>query len=110
MSGDTTHPRRLVWKFDCQGFQPDDISVRTRGQHIVVIARKQTSQMTLKDTERTCDVPDGCDINKMTSKLTDRGILIIEAPYRAPEQRVVREIAVKHETLPAYPGGPTVRK
>lgn len=97
---------RLQWKFNVDGFQPDDISVKTHGRFIDVIAKhseKSTNQQSLKELSRSCTVPDGCDLAQMTSKLTDRGVLVIEVPYRPPElqHRVIKEIPIKHEAAPS---------
>ncbi|XP_065829628.1 heat shock protein 27-like [Oscarella lobularis] len=99
--GDGT--KKLHWSFDVSGFKPEDVSIRTQNGKLEVKAKhedKSDHHEHVREFTRIVNIPEGAGLEGMASKLNDKGLLTIEAPYTPPaiEQKATETvIPVQHE-------------
>ncbi|CAN8004654.1 unnamed protein product [Ixodes hexagonus] len=96
-------PDNFALTMDVRGFMPEEISVKTVGNSVEVHARheEETDQrgLVLREFRRKYTLPDDVDPESVTSKLTGRGLLAVEAPRKTAEKIALSEtvpIPVEH--------------
>lgn len=74
--------------FDCKNFAPDDIDVTTVDNRLTVNAKKTSISGTSSNARefcRTIDLPRSIDHENFQCHLTEDGVLILDAPVKAPD-------------------------
>ncbi len=96
---------KFVVKLDCSHFKPEEITVKTVDNNIVINGKHEEKMdnhgWVQREFTRKYVLPEGCEAEKVTSSLNSNGVLTIEAPKKPLEplkdnERVV-PIAVTHE-------------
>jgi len=96
-------------KLDCSHFKPEEITVKTVDNNIIINGKHEEKQdkhgWITREFTRRYTLPEGCEAEKVISSLNSLGVLTIEAPKRPlpsieQNERVV-PIAVSHETRQA---------
>ncbi|KAL7060039.1 hypothetical protein AAHC03_09395 [Spirometra sp. Aus1] len=75
-------------RFDAKDFAPEDIDVTTVGNRLTVHAKKTITtagSSTSREFSRTVDLPRSIDHEKFQCNLTQDGVLILDAPVKAPD-------------------------
>ncbi|XP_054163548.1 heat shock protein beta-6-like [Oppia nitens] len=79
--------RKFTVRVNCRRFRPEEISVKTVGQCLVIKAKHREWRRACshegwleKEFCHKYDLPDGADPQRVTSRLDTCGILTIEAP------------------------------
>lgn len=93
VTGKDGSPRFKV-RFDVHEFQPNEISVQTQENHLIVKAlhEEKTGTTTIKrQFSRQVDVPKNVDGKGLQASVTKDGILIIDGPVRAPDYEAVQD-------------------
>lgn len=90
---------------DVQHFQPNEISVRTENNSVVVHAKheekKDNHGFISREFTRRYDLPEGFKVEDITSSLSSDGILSIKAPHVTPAvEGNVRHVQIQ-QTGPA---------
>ena len=88
--------KRFRVSFDVSQFRPDEISVRTQEQKLIVYAKhEETSdgKSMSREFSRNVDIPKHVDSQKLQCTLSNDGILQIEAPVPAPAYERIRDTA-----------------
>lgn len=90
---------------DVQHFQPNEISVRTENNSVVVHAKHEEKQdnhgFISREFTRRYELPDGFKVEDVTSSLSSDGILTVKAPHVNPAiEGKVRQIQIQ-QTGPA---------
>ncbi|CAN7945439.1 unnamed protein product [Ixodes hexagonus] len=92
-------PENFTLTMDVRGFVPEEISVKTVGNSVEVHARHEEETdgrgFVLREFRRKYTLPDDVDPESVTSKLTGRGLLAVEAPRKTAEKP-----ALSSETVP----------
>ncbi|EEC02046.1 heat shock HSP20 protein, putative [Ixodes scapularis] len=83
-------PDIFALKLDVRGFVPEEISVKTVGNSVEVHARHEEKDpegrgFVMREFRRKCTLPDDVDPASVTSQLTGRGLLAVEAPRKKAE-------------------------
>ncbi len=89
--------------FDVSQFNPDEISVRTQDNKLIVYAKHEEvdkGRNVSREFSRQIDVPKYVDPNTLKSILGKDGILVIEAPVIAREESQENQAKVQHNSLP----------
>jgi len=82
-------------RIDVSEFSPEELSVQTdtNRRQLVVKAVQSTSTATggqrKRQMNKTIDLPDDVDVNRLVSRLANDGLLTIEAPVAPPTYRAV---------------------
>lgn len=74
--------------FDAKDFAPEDIEVTTVNNQLSVHAKKAQKSggsESMKEFSRTVDLPRSIDHDNFGCNLTDDGVLILDAPVKAPD-------------------------
>jgi crystallin alpha B len=96
---------KFVVKLDCSHFNPEEITVKTVDNNIIINGKHEEKMdkhgWVQREFTRRYELPEGCEAEKVTSALNSSGVLTIEAPKKPLEplkenERVV-PIAVTHE-------------
>jgi crystallin alpha B len=96
-------------KVDCSHFKPEEITVKTVDNNIVIHGKHEEKMdkhgWISREFTRRYALPEECEPQKVISSLNPNGVLTIEAPKRPSQplkdnERVV-PIAVTHETRQA---------
>jgi len=85
--------KKFQVSFDVSQFKPEEISVRTEDQKLIVNAKsdsKTSGSSVSREFSRQIDVPKHVDPLKLTSTLSKDGVLQIEAPVAAPDYHKIR--------------------
>ncbi|KAM7536051.1 hypothetical protein Aperf_G00000097685 [Anoplocephala perfoliata] len=75
-------------RFDAKDFAPEDIDVTTVGNRLTVHANKSVKTNTSESTRefsRSVDLPRSIDHEKFSCSLTEDGVLVLDAPVKAPD-------------------------
>lgn len=75
-------------RFDAKDFAPEDIDVTTVGNRLTVHAKKTITtagSRSSREFSRTVDLPRSIDHEKFQCNLTQDGVLILDAPVKAPD-------------------------
>uniref|UniRef100_A0A5K3EJ41 RPAP1_N domain-containing protein n=1 Tax=Mesocestoides corti TaxID=53468 RepID=A0A5K3EJ41_MESCO len=75
-------------RFDAKDFAPEDIDVTTVGNRLTVHASKSVKTATStssREFSRTVDLPRSIDHEKFQCSLTEDGVLVLDAPVKAPD-------------------------
>ncbi|CAH8827825.1 unnamed protein product [Trichobilharzia szidati] len=75
-------------RFDAKGFDPEDINVTSSDNRLTVHAKKETQKDGVKCHREFCrmvELPRSIDNNHLKCRLTDDGVLMLEAPVKVPE-------------------------
>ncbi|CAN7978973.1 unnamed protein product [Ixodes persulcatus] len=91
-------------RLDVRGFVPEEISVKTVGNSVEVHARHEEKDpegrgFVMREFRRKYTLPDDVDPKSVTSQLTGRGLLAVEAPRKNVETTSVSDtvpISVEH--------------
>ncbi|KAG0431607.1 hypothetical protein HPB47_014178 [Ixodes persulcatus] len=83
-------PDNFALKLDVRGFVPEEISVKTVGNSVEVHARHEEKDpegrgFVMREFRRKYTLPDDVDPESVTSQLTGRGLLAVEAPRKKAE-------------------------
>ncbi|KAG0431600.1 hypothetical protein HPB47_021654 [Ixodes persulcatus] len=83
-------PDNFALKLDVRGFVPEEISVKTVGNSVEVHARHEEKDpegrgFVMREFRRKYTLPDDVDPESVTSQLTGRGLLAVEAPRKMAE-------------------------
>jgi crystallin alpha B len=104
----TNDGNKFVVKLDCSHFKPEEITVKTVDNNIIINGKHEEKMdkhgWVQREFTRRYELPEGCEAEKVTSALNSNGVLIIEAPKKPLEplkgnERVV-PIAMTHEPPP----------
>ena len=68
---------KFVAKLDLRGFKPEEINIQIRGHELIVAARHRSEDGS-RDYRRRVLLPDDVDLSSLTSRLSYKGVLIIE--------------------------------
>lgn len=93
--------------FDVSQFTPEEISVRTHEQKLVVNAKHEGydhGKNVSREFSRQVDVPKHVDPENLQCTLSNDGILQIEAPVPAPAYDRIQETAQPEVLLSSHPG------
>ncbi|VDQ14344.1 unnamed protein product, partial [Trichobilharzia regenti] len=74
--------------FDVKGFEPDDIKVNSTENRVNVHAKKVTESDSSKSSREFCrviELPRTIDNSHLQCRLTDDGVLMLEAPVKSPD-------------------------
>ena len=88
--------KRFQVGFDVSQFKPEEISVRTENNKLIVNAKheeKSAGRNISRQFSRQVDIPSHVDPNKLACTYTQDGVLQIEAPVPAPQYNAIRENA-----------------
>ncbi|KAF8566700.1 hypothetical protein P879_05627 [Paragonimus westermani] len=93
-------------RFDVRGFGPNDIEVSTAKNRLTVHGKKSARTDTSSSSNefsRTIYLPDSIDESQFQCHMTGDGILMIEAPVKAPDYQSLtfddkRQLAIKPQT------------
>jgi HSP20 family molecular chaperone IbpA len=88
--------KRFRVSFDVSQFRPDEISVRTQDQKLIVYAKHEEmgdGKSMSREFSRNVDIPKNVDSQKLQCTLSSDGILQIEAPVLAPSYDRIKENA-----------------
>ncbi|VDM33648.1 unnamed protein product [Hydatigera taeniaeformis] len=75
-------------RFDAKDFAPEDIDVTTVGKRLTVHASKSVKTATStssREFSRSVDLPRSIDHEKFQCSLTEDGVLVLDAPVKAPD-------------------------
>uniref|UniRef100_A0A6B0V0P2 Putative heat shock hsp20 protein n=1 Tax=Ixodes ricinus TaxID=34613 RepID=A0A6B0V0P2_IXORI len=83
-------PDNFALRLDVRGFVPEEISVKTIGNTVEVHARHEEKDpeghgFVMREFRRKYTLPDDVDPESVTSQLTGRGLLAVEAPRKKAE-------------------------
>ena len=87
--------KKMQWSFACDGFKPEDIVVKTKNNMLEVQARSEEKgehHSSVREFSRMVNIPEGCDVPKMTSALSNGGVLTVETPFVAPVEAEVEDV------------------
>ncbi|TGZ58612.1 hypothetical protein CRM22_009547 [Opisthorchis felineus] len=79
-------------RFDAKDFAPEDIDVTTVDNRLTVHAKKVSKtggNETAKEFSRTVDLPQSIDHEHFQCNLTEDGVLILDAPVKAPDYQSI---------------------
>uniref|UniRef100_A0A6B0V0M8 Putative heat shock hsp20 protein n=1 Tax=Ixodes ricinus TaxID=34613 RepID=A0A6B0V0M8_IXORI len=104
-------PDNFALKLDVRGFVPQKISVKTVGNSVEVHARHEEKDpegrgFVMREFRRKYTLPDDVDPESVTSQLTGRGLLAVEAPRKKLETTPVSHtvpISVEHTSSSDVP-------
>ncbi|KAF7255245.1 hypothetical protein EG68_07572 [Paragonimus skrjabini miyazakii] len=90
-------------RFDVRGFGPNDIEVSTAKNRLTVHGKKSTctdKSSSSSEFSRTIYLPDSIDDSQFQCHMTGDGILMVEAPVKAPDYQSLtfddkRQLAIK---------------
>ncbi len=96
---------KFAVKLDCSHFKPEEITVKTVDNFIVINGKHEEKLdkhgWVQREFTRKYTLPEGCEAEKVTSSLNSHGVLTIEAPKKPliplKENERVVPIAVTHE-------------
>ncbi|KAK4472151.1 hypothetical protein MN116_000448 [Schistosoma mekongi] len=77
-------------RFDAQGFAPEDINVTSSDNRVTVHAKKETTTDGRKCSREFCrmvQLPESIENNQLKCRLTDDGVLMLEAPVKVGENK-----------------------
>ncbi|KAH8850695.1 Major egg antigen [Schistosoma japonicum] len=77
-------------RFDAQGFAPEDINVTSSDNRVTVHAKKETTTGGKKCSHEFCrmiQLPKSIENNQLKCRLTDDGVLMLEAPVKVGENK-----------------------
>jgi crystallin alpha B len=73
-------------KLDCSHFKPEEISVKTVGNNVVINGKHEERLdkhgWVQREFTRRYALPEGCQVEKVVSNLSSNGMLSIEAPKK----------------------------
>jgi crystallin alpha B len=73
-------------KLDCSHFKPEEITVKTIGNNVVINGKHEEKLdkhgWVQREFTRRYALPEGCEVEKVVSNLSPKGILSIEAPKK----------------------------
>ncbi|XP_015609637.1 protein lethal(2)essential for life [Cephus cinctus] len=101
---------------DVQQFAPEEINVKVVDKYVVVEAKHEEKQdehgWVSRQFVRKYLIPEQCDIEQVTSKLSVDGVLTIVAPRKdqQPKAENERTIKIEHTGKPALQKQPTEKK
>ncbi|XP_042145473.1 heat shock protein beta-6-like [Ixodes scapularis] len=104
-------PDNFALKLDVRGFVPEEISVKTVGNSVEVHARHEEKDsegrgFAMREFRHKCTLPDDVDPESVTSQLTGRGLLAVEAPSKKAESTPPSDavpISVEHTSSEDVP-------
>ncbi|CAH8465150.1 unnamed protein product [Heterobilharzia americana] len=79
-------------RFDAKDFAPEDIEVTTVDNHLRVHAKKSIksgNSTTVREFRRSVDLPRSIDHEHFQCHLTEDGVLILDAPVKAPDYQTI---------------------
>jgi len=79
-------------RMDVHEFAPEELSVQTDSRQLVVTARQSINGeagQRRRQMNKTIDLPDDVDVDKLVSRLANDGVLTIEAPANPPTYQAV---------------------
>ncbi|CAH8827805.1 unnamed protein product [Trichobilharzia szidati] len=79
-------------RFDAKDFAPEDIEVTTVDNHLRVHAKKSIKSgntTTVREFHRSVDLPRSIDHEHFQCHLTEDGVLILDAPVKAPDYKTI---------------------
>jgi len=97
------HDKFMV-QFDVQDYAPEELSIKTEGDVLIVMATKESKakggkSSVSKQFEQRFTLPSGVDPEKISSKLSNKGILTVNAPLEAaPKCFARRTEAIANQT------------
>ncbi|CAN8004504.1 unnamed protein product [Ixodes hexagonus] len=99
-------PKNFALTMDVRGFMPEEINVKTVGNTVEVHARHEEKtdgrEFVLREFRRKYTLPDDVDPESVTSKISERGLLAVEAPRKTAEKETASSatvpIPVEHHT------------
>ena len=93
--------KKVRWSFDVSGFKPENVSIRTQDGKLEVKAKhedKTDHYEQFREYTRIVAIPEGTGLEEMASKLSEKGLLTIDAPYTPPAvESKETTLPVKHE-------------
>lgn len=78
---------KMILRFDCSAYNPDEIQVQTKDNKLKVHARhveEAPGKKNLREFWREYELPENVDPKTLTSHLSMDGLLQIEAPVQVP--------------------------
>ena len=105
-----TGNKKFCVSFDVSQFKPEEISVRTQENKLVVNAKheeKGEGRSLSREFSRSVDIPKQIDPDRLACCLSNDGILQIEAPVPAPIYDTIEQ-SVRHKTSAQPRAGPVV--
>jgi crystallin alpha B len=82
----TNDENKFVVKLDCKHFKPEEITVKTIGNDLVIHGKHEDkldgNGWVKREFTRRYALPDGCEAEKVVSNLSSNGMLSIEAPKK----------------------------
>jgi crystallin alpha B len=73
-------------KLDCSHFKPEEITVKTVGNNLVINGKHEEKMdkhgWIQREFTRRYALPEGCEVEKVVSNLASNGMLSIEAPKK----------------------------
>ncbi|CAH8465224.1 unnamed protein product [Heterobilharzia americana] len=75
-------------RFDAKGFEPENIKVNSTENRVTVYAKKVSESGSSKSSREFCrmiELPRTIDPSHMRCRLTDDGVLMLEAPVKSPD-------------------------
>ncbi|VDO02217.1 unnamed protein product [Rodentolepis nana] len=79
--------------FNAKNFKPEEITIRTDKNRLIVEAQKSASQRGAVMSEsvgRSIPIPPSVDRKQLSSTLTSDGVLVVEAPVDEPNYKAIR--------------------
>nr|XP_033339725.1 protein lethal(2)essential for life [Megalopta genalis] len=91
---------------DVQQFQPEEIDVKVADKYVIVTAKHEEKRdehgWISRQFTRKYMIPDQCNLDQVTSKLSSDGVLTISAPRKdQPKIENERVIQIEHTGKPA---------
>ncbi|CAH8460618.1 unnamed protein product [Schistosoma turkestanicum] len=74
--------------FDAKGFTPEDVKVESTENRLTVHAKKVSESGSSKSSREFCrmiELPQTIENNQLKCRLTEDGVLMLEAPVKAPD-------------------------
>jgi len=82
-------PNKFVIELDVSHFEANDITIKTKDNHVIVIGKHEEKEdehgWIRREFSRRYQVPNDVQIEELTSHLTPNGVLVISAPKKANE-------------------------
>jgi len=79
-------------RFDVHEFAPEELSVQTDSGQLMVRAKQSVTSAAgqrRREMNKTIDLPDDVDVERLVSRLANDGVLTVEAPANPPTYQAV---------------------
>ncbi|GIY29462.1 alpha-crystallin B chain [Caerostris darwini] len=95
-------------RLDVGHFAPEDITVKTVDDQVVVTAKHEEKVdehgLVSREFTRRYIMPEGIDMDKVSSSLSPDGVLLVEAPRKKPQQSLAaneRAVPIQVQSVPS---------